>query len=1176
MRKFLALAALVLGLASCQTEPEGLNVTVGSEQLVTVNVAVPEAETRGVAGENSALGALANGVLAEDNVTMRYILQVYYKTEENGQPKYDQSNERLVEYSDGNKVAFEVRLVPDRDYQFVVWADVVTNGEQDVDNHYVTKDAEGNSTLDNITLNGPWEAMDESRDAFTATELIEDYNGSKAIDITLTRPFAKLRVVTTDIKNLTNLGIVPTKAVATYTSEHSVAFNALEGEAAPASESVTHTFDIAKYNNESNTGAEYTLFTDYFFVDSDVVKFNLDVLDANNQSIKVNAFTTDIYVKRNYLTTIKGSILTDNNSFDVTIEDGFAGESGKDDGKTFAKVDTTEELLDAINKGVENITLEGDIDLNDLLSAGTLSTRAGEKFGLTIAADKKFSIDLNGFTLSGESATAGDAMITNNGELNIVNGTVTYKYSGEADSTYGKGNYTIVNYGKLTVNANINIIAGNEGEKFRHALYVIQNAGELVVDGGKILNNTNIAIRNWVGSETKPSNITLNDGEIEGLRGIWNQLPNNNTNLAPKANIVINGGTLTGTAIDGTQDSENILAIYSYTYGNQAKNVCIEVNGGTINGDIALTGGSNKNFVEKVTINGGKFNGLWGDVYSYADDALAKDAITIKGGEFSSIAPLVYLNGAEEGFKLLKDIELTDETYTFTGVGTLDLNGKTLSVINSISDKNNDGTLTSADNVVFIDVRGNLTVKNGTMTLKHTGDNYGWNACTELFYVGFNGTLNVEDTTIENLGGSDMAYCIDMVNAINTTVNVNNSTLKSTYIPFRVFNNGSGMNNVTIKNSTLEGVSRAFWVHIYSNVDNGGKGVKDYTLNLDIYGNGNTFIASNPNRIIEFGFDDEINFNAEGEQIVRINTAEDLRDAINNGAANIILEGDNAIIVDEPVSIPEGVTTTLDLNGKTITGGKQTDPTKSIYAIEIRGTLTLKNGTINSRGVGNYGTLIIEDGVYNAIDTNGGSAIWNYTGSNVTINGGTFTGAQADAAPAASTMYVASGATAVVNGGTFENDADLTYAIISSGDLTVNDATVIGEHGAIANEAGTLTINGGYYEVTGSSTDHVIYAPNGGVTINNGTFNLSQTNASSIGSTIIDGAAVVNGGTFDSVDGAFAYDGQDGLVVYGGTFKNKAITVYGGDFAQFVADGYSVVDNGDDTYTVLAGATKVN
>ena len=116
--RFLALLALVLGVVSCQTEPEGLNVNVGEVDAI-INVTIPEAETR-AAGSNSAAGAFANGVLGteSDDTTMRYILQVYY----NGVA----SQERKVAYSDGKSVAFEVRLVPERNYKFVVWADVVT------------------------------------------------------------------------------------------------------------------------------------------------------------------------------------------------------------------------------------------------------------------------------------------------------------------------------------------------------------------------------------------------------------------------------------------------------------------------------------------------------------------------------------------------------------------------------------------------------------------------------------------------------------------------------------------------------------------------------------------------------------------------------------------------------------------------------------------------------------------------------------------------------------------------------------------------------------------------------------------------------------------------------------------------------------------------------------------
>ncbi|MBR2429538.1 MAG: hypothetical protein IKB15_06130, partial [Alistipes sp.] len=225
---------------------------------------------------------------------------------------------------------FEVRLVPERDYQFVVWADVVTDGKNDTDNHYVTKDANGKSTLGNITLNGEWDAMDESRDAFTATELIEDFNGSKDIDITLKRPFAKLRVVTTDMKALNDLGITPVYAVASYTTTHYESFDAFNGTYTGEISNKTHEYEIASYGE---TGDNMTLFTDYFFAENDIVKFNFDVYedDAKANLIKSNSFQTDINVKANYLTTIKGNILTDGKGFTVTVEDKFANQSNPED-----------------------------------------------------------------------------------------------------------------------------------------------------------------------------------------------------------------------------------------------------------------------------------------------------------------------------------------------------------------------------------------------------------------------------------------------------------------------------------------------------------------------------------------------------------------------------------------------------------------------------------------------------------------------------------------------------------------------------------------------------------------------------------------------------------------------------------------------------------------------------
>ena len=394
MKKLLALLAVVLCVVSCQTEPEGLDVNVGGEIDAIVNVTIPEAETRAT---NSAEGAFKNVDFNE--YTIRYILQVYY----NNEP----SQERLVKYSDDKSVAFDVRLVPGRDYNFVVWADIV-EGNNYVDNEWSNADGLHYNTtnLHNITLKQTWVAMDETRDAFTDSEYIESYNGSKDITITLKRPFAKLRVVTTDIKNLTNLGIVPHNAVVEYTTNHRVAFNALAGVAAEASEAKTHTFELAQYTNESNTGAEYTLFTDYFFAENDLVKFNLTVKEEGGKVIgETVAFNTDINVKRNYLTTIKGNILTDGKNFNVTIEDAFDVPSVEVDG------DAHDQIKDAAN--YKNYVIDLDADLVWETGAGIGSTPLIPEGAIT----ETLTINGNGHSIIATGSGVGQIRMANGGKL---------------------------------------------------------------------------------------------------------------------------------------------------------------------------------------------------------------------------------------------------------------------------------------------------------------------------------------------------------------------------------------------------------------------------------------------------------------------------------------------------------------------------------------------------------------------------------------------------------------------------------------------------------------------------------------------------------------------------------------------------------------------------------------
>ena len=604
MKKLFALLAVVLAVVSCQRDADDLNVAMGGEQEVMLTVSLPEA-TRA----DSAQGGLSN--IDKSKFTLRYILEIYRTENVNGVDEVQYSTcQRFVEPSDNSSMVFPVRLAPGRDYRVAAWADIVEKGTT-ADRCYYTE-----AGLDSVTvIDEMWKPMDETRDAYTGLKIIKKFGEEQSTNynITLQRPFAKVRVVATDIAAIRKVGLEPTTAKMSYLEDMYRTFNAVadtkinetDRSDAAEREDVTYTYVQEYYEAYSEDAAEFTLFTDYIFVPaSGTAKFTLTVKDQDNRTIKENSFNTEISVERNKLTTIKGDVLTTGGNIKVTVDNELGVK------ETYNIVDTAEDLVEQFEKleTADNVNIElgGDIDLSDLINAGILSTRANTyTYALEIPANKTVVLDLKEHNLVYSTDVLNRAMIHNYGNLTIksTTGAVKFYYTGENDTTYGAGNYAINNGGILTINGNVEAIAGTVGEKFAHAFYAINTSGTLTIDGGKVVNNTNIAIRQWIGSETNASEITINGGEVVGSRAIWVQLPNNRADFAPKGKINVNGGTLTGTAIDGTQDSGSVLAIYSYSYGNQMKNVEFDITNGTFYGDIALTGGrtDNKVDMEKVT-----------------------------------------------------------------------------------------------------------------------------------------------------------------------------------------------------------------------------------------------------------------------------------------------------------------------------------------------------------------------------------------------------------------------------------------------------------------------------------------------------------------------------------------------------------------------------------------------
>jgi len=274
---------------------------------------------------------------------------------------------------------------------------------------------------------------------------------------------------------------------------------------------------------------------------------------------------------------------------------------------------------------------------------------------------------------------------------------------------------------------------------------------------------------------------------------------------------------------------------------------------------------------------------------------------------------------------------------------------------------------------------------------------------------------------------------------------------------------------------------------------------------------------------------------------------------------------------------------TIDLGGKTITVSEGASTNNRIFKVVGNAELTVKNGTLVAEGTitdGAYGTIRTEE---NAKVTVENAKLYSYRGyglnvkamddSNVTINN--------------SEIYSQYGGGVEAAGGTIElNNTKIVQEGVYSDAAWCSVA--IGVNGG-----GKVVVNSGEYSAKTIATDSnadqgtwVAYVMSSGGTleINGGTFNgkvaETATAANACGIICADRAAVVeiNGGTFNS-NGAIL-DMRNNV----GTLPNPVATLKGGTFSAdprvsglyssnliTVADGHTVTDNGDGTWTVIEG-----
>ena len=320
-----------IALAACSQKPDqpGLNP---DGEMVRIQLEAPEALqlTRSIPGTNSAQGGLTN--VDWSQYDLRYLLAVYSA---DGSELLTRQSKTYDTYS---SAVFELRLTPNNSYKFVAWADFVAEGE-DEDLHYNTTDL-ANITLKSYEDGRQNQINDESRDAYFATKVI---NVTQTFDepLTLKRPFAKIRIVTTDWEG-DNKGIVkPDNFKVTYHDcTRFAGFNALTGDAIGETTADGTTVYTATLATDGANGKFYeggydasannrTLLVDYLIAapDQQAIHFNLEMLNGTTPiGSSPRDFTTEIPIQRNYLTTILGNLLSVGGTMQISIDESFTNQ----------------------------------------------------------------------------------------------------------------------------------------------------------------------------------------------------------------------------------------------------------------------------------------------------------------------------------------------------------------------------------------------------------------------------------------------------------------------------------------------------------------------------------------------------------------------------------------------------------------------------------------------------------------------------------------------------------------------------------------------------------------------------------------------------------------------------------------------------------------------------------
>jgi len=740
---FLMLASAGILFSSCQKE-ENLGGSTG-ETLVTVTATAPQAVgTRAAMNSTSDKGGTVN--VDDSKYDLRFVLRIY----ENNQVVKEETwagSTQTIAYQK------QYRLVPGHEYTFVVWADFVKEGTT-TDLYYKTADFAAIEELPIAT--GDTRINNEARDAYFVTEAITIKENDN-IDLTLKRPFGKVRVVTTDwnedaIQNAT----VPTEVKITYNNTTLyTGMNLLTGALTGSNATMEYTAAINDYTNEGATVAEKTLYVDYLWgmTISDPTASAATItqypvhftIDAGIRTYDVKA---DVPVTRNWLTTVKGNILTTNTVININVDPEFDNEHTTTSQQAL--------LLAAVNGG--DVTLTEDVVLTETLNvtANMTINLNGRKIsiasGNAIKNEKNLTITGNGEISSATTYGVNNAgtlvvdnakinAIYNAGELTFNNGTIENTISGR-HGIYHSGTSLIIN------NGDFSSTSGNE-------LIHVANSGTATINGGTF---TQVGKSYLLGAAN--AGIIINGGTFNGYVN-----PNGSNDGMRPGVAIVSGGVFnfnpSAYVADGyvaTQNADGTYTVKEGTGANNAASLQNAINNAAAGSKIVLTENTNygtitvdelkdvtiegngettmifkadaNTKIENVTLKNIKFEytgatadaGVVLDANAQVDNLVIEECTIVGTGAKAGRGLSGYNNNATIVIKKCNFKDLGYPIYAWGGYASLTVDGCTFENIKSwaiMPQSGFNGNLT-VTGCTFKDCLGGGLIKAGTLTAGHT------------------------------------------------------------------------------------------------------------------------------------------------------------------------------------------------------------------------------------------------------------------------------------------------------------------------------------------------------------------------------------------------------------------------------------------------------------------------